>query len=391
MRLLLINYEFPPLGGGAGNATDHIAAELAAAGVEVKVLTSAFAGLPALERRNGFDIHRIPVIRRRLDRCSTLEMLAFLLSSLICAPLLARKWRPDGTVAFFTLPCGPAAWLLRVMFKVPWVVSLRGGDVPGFLPRQIGAYHRWTKPFIIGLWRQAAAVVANSEGLAELARLAAPGLPIQMLPNGVDTNRYQPAPIGERKTSGPETLRLLFVGRIVHQKGLDLLFNALATQPVTVTADIIGDGPERAELVRQAADLGITNRVRFLGWLSREALSVHLQAADAFVFPSREEGMPNAVLEAMACGLPVIATDVRGMGEVVMDGETGWLVPLEDPTALVAALEQCRHDPECRQQRGAAGRRRAEIRFGWRATALGYRDLLADGETNARPSVQRQP
>ncbi len=382
MRLLLINYEFPPLGGGAGNATDSIATELAAAGVEVKVLTSAFCGLPALERKNGFDIHRIPVIRRRLDRCSTPEMLAFLLSSLIFAPRLVRKWRPDGTIAFFTLPCGPAAWLIQVLFKVPWVVSLRGGDVPGFLPRQIGAYHRLTKPLIVFLWARAVGVVANSNGLADLARSAAPRIPVQVLPNGVDTRRYRPKPEDDRerrepRDEGPSGLRLLFVGRIVHQKGLDLLFEALAAQPEDVTVDIIGDGPERDTLVRQAERLGLSHRVRFLGWLDRDLLPAHFQAADAFVFPSREEGMPNAVLEAMACGLPVIATDVRGMAEVVVTGESGWLVPLEDHGALVAALTQCRTDPNLRHRRGAEGRRRAEAVFGWRATALGYRDLLS--------------
>ncbi len=377
MRLLLINYEFPPLGGGAGNATDHIAAELAMAGVEVKVLTSAFAGLPAFERRNGFEIHRIPVIRRRPDRCSTLEMLVFLLSSLIFTPLLVRKWRPEGTVAFFTLPCGPAAWLIQVLFRIPWVVSLRGGDVPGFLPRQIGAYHRLTKPLIVFLWARAAAVVANSHGLADLARIAAPGLPVRVLPNGVDTARYRPTPADRRQASNPGGLRLLFVGRIVHQKGLDLLFDALAARPTDITVDIVGDGPERDILVRQAGRLGLSDRVRFLGWLDRDALPAHFQAADAFIFPSREEGMPNAVLEAMACGLPVIATDVRGMGEVVAAGQSGWLVPLEDQAALVAALEQCRTDPALRRRRGTEGRRRAETLFGWRATALGYRDLLA--------------
>ena len=382
-RLLLINYEFPPLGGGAGNATDYIAAELAGAGAEVKVLTSAFAGLPAFERRNGFEIHRIPVVRRRPDRCSVSEMLTFLLSSLIFAPLLAWRWRPDGTLAFFTIPCGPAAWLIRLLFGVPWVASLRGGDVPGFLPEQIGAYHRLTKPAILALWANAAAVVANSDGLAELARRATARTPIMMLPNGVDTGRYCPAPEPHRPDAA-SGLRLLFVGRIVRQKGLDLLLDALGGLPDDITVDIVGDGPEHAPLLQQAARLGLSGRIRVLGWLDREALPAHFHAADAFVFPSRDEGMPNAVLEAMACGLPVIATDVRGMAEVVVDGESGWLVPLADRAALRAAIEQCRADPEGRRRRGAGGRQRAEARFGWRATALGYLEIFQ----NARRPAQ---
>jgi glycosyltransferase involved in cell wall biosynthesis len=384
LRLLLINYEFPPLGGGGGNATANIAAELAAAGVEVRVLTSGFTGLPACERRNGFEIHRIPVLRRRPDRCSVLEMLTFLLSSLVCAPLLARRWRPDGTIAFFTIPCGPAAWLIRVLFGIPWVASLRGGDVPGFLPRQIGAWHRLTRPVILGLWADAAAVVANSLGLAELARQAGPKIPIMVLPNGVDTVRYRPVPERPRREDGG--LRLLFVGRLVHQKGLDLLLEALAVAPRDVTLDIVGDGPEREALIGQAHRLGVSGRVRFLGWLDRDALPAHFQAADAFAFPSRDEGMPNAVLEAMACGLPVIATDVRGLAEVVVDGRSGWLVPPEDRTALAAAIGHCRADPALRVRRGAEGRLLAETRFSWRATALGYRDIFR-GPSCRRPAA----
>lgn len=384
-RLLLINYEFPPLGGGAGNATDNIATELAAAGVDVKVLTSAFAGLPAFERKNGFDIHRIPVPRRRLDRCSALEMLAFLVSSLIFAPLLVRRWRPDGSIAFFTLPCGPAAWLIGMLFGIPWVASLRGGDVPGFLPRQIGAYHRLTKPVIVALWARAVAVVANSDGLATLAREAAPEIPVMVLPNGVDTDRYRPAAAPLRNAEAG--LRLLFVGRLVHQKGLDLLLDALAAGPAGISVDIVGDGPEREALIKQAQGLGISDRVRFQGWLDRKALPEYLQTADAFVFPSREEGMPNAVLEAMASGLPVITTAVRGMAGVVEAGVSGWMVPSEDRVALEAAITECRADPAQRRRRGAEGRRRAETLFCWRTTALGYRDIFRDKQSFSRKKL----
>lgn len=372
-RLLLINYEFPPLGGGAGNATENIAIELARLGVEVTVLTSAFAGLPALEHRNGIAIHRIPTLRRRRDRCSVLEMLVFLLSSLISAPRLVRSWQPDGTIAFFTIPCGPAAWLIRVLFGVPWVASLRGGDVPGFLPRQLGAYHRVTKPVIRALWRDAVATVANSEGLAALARRAAPSLPVMVLPNGVDASLFHPATAQSGEDRG---LLLLFVGRVVHQKGLDLLLDALVDVSADVRVEIVGDGPERAALEHQLIRLGLLSRVRFRGWLDRDALPACFAAADALIFPSRDEGMPNAVLEAMAAGLPVIATAVRGLTEVVVDGDTGWLVQFGDRAALAVAIEQCRADPEDRRRRGQNGRRRIERLFSWRSTAQGYRDLF---------------
>ncbi|AWB08199.1 glycosyltransferase family 4 protein (plasmid) [Azospirillum humicireducens] len=388
-RILLINYEFPPLGGGAANATDNTARELAALGEQVLVLTSAFGDLPRVERRaDGVEIRRIPTLRRRRDRSSVVEMLAFLASSLAMAPWIAARWRPDATIAYFGLPCGPAAWMVKALSGVPYVVSLRGGDVPGFQYDGISLYHRLAGPVIGWLWRRSSAVVANSEGLADLARRFAPDQPVAIIPNGVDAVRFSPAGAGPVDAGNDgDRLSLLFVGRVVRQKGLDVLFEALASLPSgtrgRIGLTIVGDGPARPELEAQAARLGLSERVAFRGWLGRDELPAAYRAADAFVFPSRDEGMPNVVLEAMAAGLPVVATRIAGNRDLVVEEETGLMLDADDTPALAAALARLAEDPALRRRLGEGGRRRVVEHFSWRAVAAAYRDLSLAGSKAA--------
>lgn len=369
-RILLLNYEYPPLGGGAGNATANLARELADLGQDVRVVTAAFDGLPRDMIVDGYRLRRIPALRRHADHCSPLEMLAFAASAAVFLPIMARSWRPDTCIAFFGIPCGPPAWWLRTLCGVPYIISLRGGDVPGFQPYDLAAYHRLTAPVIHLLWRGASHVVANSHGLAALARRSAGAVPIAVIPNGVDTDRFTPA--ADRPPS--DTVRLCFVGRLVRQKGLDTLLAALAKLPATAPwrLTLVGDGPARPELSTQADHLGLAERVHFAGWTIRDALPRLLVAHDLFVFPSRDEGMPNAVLEAMAAGLPVIATAIAGNEELVLPDRTGLLVPPDDPDALADALDRCLGDAALRRAFGHAGRERAVREYAWGRVAEVY-------------------
>jgi glycosyltransferase involved in cell wall biosynthesis len=352
-----------------------MARELAALGHDVRVVTAAYKGLPRRERVEGFEVCRLPAVRRHADHCSPLEMLSFLASACASLPVAAGAWRPDACVAFFGIPCGPAAWLLKLLRGVPYVVSLRGGDVPGFQPYDLAGYHRLTAPLIRFLWRAAAAVVANSRGLADLAACSAGAVPIRMIPNGVDAARFTPAE--ELSREGP--VRLVFVGRLVRQKGLDVLLEALARLPgeACFEATIIGDGPLRADLAAMAARLGLAAKVRFAGWVSRADMPETLRHADAFVFPSRDEGMPNAVLEAMASGLAVAATRIAGNEELVEEGRTGFLVPPDDAAALAAVIARLVADRNLCWRLGQAGREKAVREYSWRVVAEAYAALCA--------------
>ena len=371
MRILILNSEYPPIGGGAGNASAHIAVQLERMGHIVTVVTSRFGEFPRREVTGGMTIHRIPGLRRRQDRSNPLEQIIFILSASFWTLIRIPSFRPHATLAFFGVPSGPVAWLLKKLFRIPYIVSLRGGDVPGFRPYDFHIYHRLVAPFLRVIWRNAGAVVANSSGLRQLANAFDSRVEIPVIPNGIDLASFQ-APV--RDWTFP---RLLSAGRIVHQKGLDLAMRALGNlKHLNWEWHIAGDGPQLPLLQSLARELGVGDRVHFLGWQSREELMKCYGQANLFLFPSRHEGMPNALLEAMASGLPAVASCIAGNEELVVDGETGFLVPTEDIEALQSALKKVLIDPALREQMGRASRQHVEANYSWESTAQQYALLL---------------
>jgi len=371
MRILILNSEYPPIGGGAGNASANIARCMAKMGHEVVVVTSRFGDLPHDEQIDGLTIYRVPALRRRQDRSGALEQLLFILSASFWTLGLIPRLKPDATLAFFGVPSGAVAWLVKKIHKIPYVISLRGGDVPGFRPYDFRVYHKLIAPLLRLIWKNAFAVVANSHGLRELALAFDSRFDIAIIPNGVDLGLYETK---AREWSAP---RLLSVGRLVYQKGLDLAMYALAgLKEIRWEWHIAGDGPQMEALQSLAKDLDVEDRVVFHGWQSREKLIGLYKQSSLFLFPSRHEGMPNAVLEAMASGLPVIASRIAGSEELVMDGETGFLVPSEDVGSLGAAIHKLVNDAALCEKMGAASCRRVEEHYSWETTAGQYALLL---------------
>lgn len=373
-RILFINYEYPPVGGGGGNAMRHIAREMARRGHAPFVLTAAQGRLPPIDVTDGVTVRRIPAFRRRIERSSIPEMLAFMGASLLAAPGYARQWRIDAAIAFFTLPCGPAASLLKRTNGLPTIVALRGGDVPGFDPLTMKTYHTLTGGLIRWLWHDADAVIANSEGLADMARAHDPRQNVDVISQGADTAGIAPkAAYGAR-----EPVEVLTVGRLAVHKGLDVLLTALArlSPDLRWRLSIVGDGPQRAVLEAQVSRLNLAERVRFKGWAKRDALPAIYRDADLFLLPSREEGMANVLMEAMCAGLPCVATRIAGSSEAVVDGETGRLVPSEDIPALADAIDALIRDPAARERMGRAARARVEDTYSWPAVTDQWLDIV---------------
>jgi glycosyltransferase involved in cell wall biosynthesis len=364
--ILLINHEYPPLAGSGGQATYHIAQEMAALGHHPIVLTAAWKGLPRIASEDGVTVHRIPAFRRSAERYSVFEMFAFAVSALIAAPGVVRQWRPDAAVVFFSLPNGPVGWYLKRRFGLPYVIALQGGDVPGFA-NDYAEWHQYFGGLLPRLWADADAVIANSGSLAAFARQSVPKQSIDVIPAGADVTGILPKTL--YSTQGG--LRVLFVGRLVKERGLDVLVKALASLPLDLPWRLIlaGDGPEWTNLAGLAARLNVAERVQVTGWVKREDLPKLYQEADIFVLPSRVDGTPSALLEAMAAGLPVIGTRMPNTEEAVVDGTTGFLVAPEDVNGLAKAITALFNDTGLRGTMGQAGRTRAELRFGWPAIA----------------------
>jgi len=182
----------------------------------------------------------------------------------------------------------------------------------------------------------------------------------QPIPNGLaDVGDEPPARLGR---DGP--VRALFAGRLRTRKAVAVLLEALARPELTGLAlTIVGDGEQRQALERRAAELGLGDRCRFAGLVARDEIARRYADADLFVLPSTYEGFPVAILEAMAAGLPIVATTVAGIPEAVEHGVSGLLVEREDAAGLAAALAELVGDPERRRTMGAAARQRVLERF----------------------------
>lgn len=387
MRILLVNNEYPPLGGGAANATMFMAKALVELGHEPVVFTSAMADLPRESTADGIHVHRIRTYRKAADRTNVIEMAIFMAAAMWKVRPVARARRIEGVVVFFTIPCGPVGWLLNRLMGVPYIVSLRGGDVPGHV-REIVAMHRLITPLRRLALRGACAVVANAPGLARLSERMDP-VPVRVIPNGVDSTVFRPGTPGERAEGGD--FRILFVGRLHELKNIDLLFKAAAglrEEGVAVRLDLVGDGPQRPELEALAAALGIADRIGWHGWRSKEEVAALYRTASCFVNPSRYEGMPNTVLEAMASGLAVVASDVGGNNDLVTPGETGFLFDLAAPDGLRRGLKSLADDEGLRQRMGARAREIVVSSYSWLSIAGRYVDLLEAARTRG-PSAAR--
>lgn len=375
MRILLVNYEYPPVGAGAGTATQAIANEFVQSGHEAVVLTGRFAGLPDSSQEDGVVIERVASFRKTKDRCTIPEMISFVASALFSLPGIVRRHRIEGAIIFFSFPCGPIGLLARWICGVPYVVSLRGGDVPGNEPH-LNSLHKVLAPIRRTILRNSLAIVANSDGLRKLAEAADP-FPVRTIPNGVDATFFSPAQIDHAAARRMQPFRILFAGRFQTQKNIPLLFQHVAQLPSdSYELHLVGDGPLNADLRALANDLGIASAITWHGWLSRSALREIYRSADCLVNPSLYEGMPNVVLEAMACGKPIIASRIAGNDAVVQEGVTGFLFSLDEPATLRESLQTFLNDPVRASEMGRNGREWAERDFSWSRVAAAYVELF---------------
>jgi teichuronic acid biosynthesis glycosyltransferase TuaC len=336
---------------------------------------AGFAQIPRFEERHGLAIDhpRYPLIPRIGMNVAPLLLFAAVL------PVLRRQIASgqgfEAIDAHYMYPDGVAAVMLGRALDRPVAVTCRGSDI-----NEIANYHfagqqiRWAA-------KRAAAIVTVSEGLrAQLGILGVHPEKVRVLRNGVDCDLFHPVDRHAIRLRLGLTGRILVsVGNLVRLKGHELIIRALVDLRST-TLLIVGRGPERSSLEALAQSVGVADRVRFLEPVPQEQLRDIYCAADVLILASAREGWPNVLLESMACGTPVIATDIPGAREIIDAPEVGMLLPERTPESIVHSVETLLANPKT----GAAIRAYAE-RFSWDRTTSGQLQMFDQITRSRKP------
>ena len=371
MKVLFLNYEYPPLGGGAANATAYILGEYSKIfDLEVDLVTSSIDGEYHLEKiGENISIHRLPIGKNKnnLHFQSQKDLLVYSWKAYFFSRKLAGKNSPphqwgekkyidknfdyskidnqhwcggkyDLSHSFFTIPCGFISLLLMWQFKIPYIISLRGSDVPGYSDR-FSFLYGFIKPLVRLIWKKSFAVVSNSQGLKELAFKTNSKQEIGVIYNGTDISDFIPKP---EKRPADKIIITVGASRITARKGINYLLEAmkkLSSEYPNIFLRAMGDGNEKENLEKMAKELGLEKNVEFIGRVPRENTAPYYQEASIFVLPSLNEGMSNAMLEALSSGLPLIATDTGGTRELLEDGINGFIIKMKDSQDLADKIE----------------------------------------------------
>ena len=377
MKLILLTSLYPPVAGGAELQAQNLARHCTALGVPVTVVTQPQPGAePELWEGN------VRVMR---------SLHALSLGPLWGLSYMASTWRAldrlvDHETVIHNQQVSLHSWVSRrvaSMKRIPLVLRFACAGRHGDLSRLKEVFYgRYMLPALRGADR---CIVLSGELREELVAEGFPREIIRYRPNGVDTTLFHPAD-QRAGADGGGPLQLLFVGRLDPQKGIDTLLQALARIPGDLDwrLQLYGSGPQEAELHRICTQLGLDGRIAFAG--TTDAMDKVYRQADLLVHPSLHEGMPNVVLEALASGLPVLATDIGGNRELLQEWAPDWLVPAADADALAEGILRAIQQRPALADLGARARREAETKYAHRALAEAY---LRDCENLLRCSRGR--
>lgn len=374
LRVLCLNYEYPPMGGGAGNATRCIAIELARRGHVVHVLTSRLPAQPVVETIDSVTVCRVWSLRRSLHQCGLAGAASYIVSAFVELVRLARTYNYDVYHFYFGLPTAILALYVHFVLRKPYIVALRGSDVPGYDNTKwyMRPLHAALRPLSRFLWRAASSVTVLTKSLQDLVRETAPDLNSVIIGNGIDSVRFPYAPLASRSTG----IRLISVCRMVPRKGLEFLIEAMQElKQDGMVLELVGSGEDERRIAELIRNRGLEQHVMLSGYVAADHLHTHYHRADIFVLSSLSESFGQVLLEAMSCGLPIVATSVGGIPETVRHKTNGLLVPPREPQALVEAIRFLAANPKQRQRIGGYNSEQARQRYTWSAIASEYEAL----------------
>lgn len=340
MKILMLNYEFPPLGGGAGNACYHMLKEFAKnEDLHIDLVTSSEHNRFEIERfSDHITIYKLNVGKKDIHRWSMIEIARWTLGSFLLSEKLVGENDYDLCHCWFGWPSGMIGYMLRK--KMPYVVSLRGSDIPGYNPRLQMLDMLVFKQLSRVIWDEAKCVTTLSKNSSRMAG-STMDMKFNVIYNGVDTKQFYP----EKKPI--DGLNLLCVGRLTKRKGIDYV--VLALEEIVkkypgkkIHLTIVGSGNVEQELRSMVERLRLDEHVTFLGAIKHEDIPAIFRAHDIFILASVNEALSNVILEAIASGLAIITTDT-GAAEFI--DRNGFVVNKKDYKAIADKLEVFINDP----------------------------------------------
>lgn len=377
LKVLMLSHEFPPIGAGGAQTTRFIAKYLVKLGVDVSILTVRPSESLSLDHSDGYKVFYTGKIKKKHYGTHIPEMCLFLLSATKDLKSIIEIINPNIVHCMFAIPSGILGLYIKKKFKIPYVLSLLGADVPGFDigDWRLDAYHFLTASLSRSIWNNADSVVANSISLRELSKKFVPELDIKIITNGVDGSIFYPESL---KNYSKEKVNLVFASRLMWQKGIEHLIVACGILKkrgvVNYKLTVVGDGYLRDSMNSLIRKYDLKDNVDHIGWKKNDEIPAIFRKSDVFILPSTMEGMSTVVLEAMSCGLPIIATKVQGYGEILEDGVNGLAVKFGDDEMLADAIEKLIKSPGLIEQMSKESIRIAK-KFSWENIASQYLEI----------------
>jgi glycosyltransferase involved in cell wall biosynthesis len=356
MNILVINYEYPPIGGGGGVLCKDISEGIAAKGHRITVVTSHYGSLQKNETLHGVNIFRVPVLMRKKQTVASMtSMISFVPMCIWKVKELMKCNTYDLINTQFAIPSGPAGQYVSRRYNVPNVLTILGGDIidpSKFLsPHNTFLLNQTVRKMLFGADR----VVAESTDIKRNAqKYYGFDRQVDIVPLGIYPNVH---PARSRQALGLPTDKFIFVtiGRLVKRKNLEDLLHIFKDVQKTLPSIllVIGDGPEKDNIENLAKQLGINNEVRLLGRVSDEEKFQYLAVSDVYLSTAIHEGFGIVFLEAMECGLPVLSYDRGGQTDFLREGRTGHLIELGNRGNFLLKLMELLNSNPLRMEIGA--------------------------------------